>query len=112
MAVVYSDNRFDWCNSLAYARKNYNRNECVNRLKYLLKDLKGADEKFVKAICAMDESDFVFTNYWFPVYQTTFTVTYIWDTEETKDKGDFTVTTTTTHTNTNTYTDDVTILFG
>ena len=106
MAVGYSDNRFDWCDELIEVKRNYSNDECCNIIKNVIKSQKGADPSFVKEICSKDNASFKFGWYFFPVYSTNFRVTYNWDEEETKNKGDYKVTTTTHNTNTNTFNRD------
>ncbi len=106
MAVVQSDNRFDWCDELLEVKENYNFNECCNIVKNSLKEFKGADGNFLKEVCARANSTFSVRRTFFPVYSVNATVTYDWDVESTQDKGDYTVTTTTHHTNKNTFNKD------
>lgn len=105
MALQATDSRFDWCDQLIRARQNFSIEECCNCIKTELSKLKGADPAYVAAIQARPAKDFPASLVYFPVYETTITATYTWDTVQ-KDHDTSTVsdiefrtttTTTTTH---------------
>ncbi len=103
MALVNSDNRFDWCNNLYYAKTNYNKSECCNIIKNTIKTYKGADEDFVRDICNRTNDKFSVYHLYFPVYLTEYVATFTWVTEKTEDKGSYTVDTTTNHSKRNSF---------
>ncbi len=106
MALQATDNRFDWCNRLLKARQNYSVEECCNIIKSELSKLKGADPDYVAAIISRAPKDFPVSKLYFPVYETTITATYTWDTVQknynTDKFSDVEIRTTTTTTTTNT----------
>lgn len=101
MAVVNSNNMFDWCDDIARAKTNYSDKECLNIFKNHVSNLAGVDRNFAKRLNETNENGVRFVNTYVPVYMLKIRATYTYDVTQTKDD----IVTTTTYNETYTFDD-------
>lgn len=99
MAIEQSNNSFDWCETLAYAKTNFSDAECLDLFKKSLYGFSDIDSEYVKTIKKLELKNVKFINVYSPVYLLEIKASYVTEDFEIDDN----VKTTTTYTNTYTF---------
>ena len=99
MAIEKSNNAFDWCDDIGYAKTNFTDEESLNIFKKSLSSFGGIDKEFVNLVNNKTVKDMKFVNRYAPVYLLNIKATYGYDDFQVYDDE----TITTTHTNVYTF---------
>lgn len=99
MAIEKSNNMFDWCDDIAYAKTNFTDEESFDIFKKALSNFGGIDKNFTNLVKSKTVKDVRFVDRYAPIYLLNIKATYVYDDVEIYDDE----TVTTTHTNVYTF---------